>query len=225
MTLKQRWRNVRPYILAPLIYGVARLLGATVRLKTIGYDGVKNLPGGKIMAGWHGRTFVAALFFRGQGVWTIISRSKDGDMQNTIFSKFGFRTIRGSTGRGGVRAAVESIDVLKEGATMAFTPDGPRGPSGVVQGGIMLMAKKSGAWLVPVGVSADRRWLVKTWDRYMVPKPFAKCLMVFGEPRRLDRSATEEQVEETRLWLEAEITRLESLAESKCGHVSEPTQG
>lgn len=225
MTLKQRWRNIRPYILAPLIYSVARLIGTTVRLRTTGYEGVKNLPGGKIMAGWHGRTFVAALFFRGQGVWTIISQSKDGDMQNTIFSKFGFKTIRGSTGRGGVRAAVESIDVLKEGATMAFTPDGPRGPSGVVQGGIMLMAKKSGAWLVPVGVSANRRWIVKTWDRYMVPKPFAKCLMVFGEPRRLDRNATEEQVEETRLWLESELQRLESIAETECGHVNGPVQG
>lgn len=218
MTLKQRWRNVRPYVLAPLIYATARLIGMTVRIRTQGYDQVKDLPGGKIMAGWHGRTFVAALFFRGQGVWTIVSHSKDGDMQDSIFRRFGFHTIRGSTGRGGVKAAIASIDVLQKGATMAFTPDGPRGPSGIVQGGIMLMAKKSGAWLVPVGVSANRRWSVKTWDRYLVPKPFAKCVMVFGEARRLEPTASEEQVETVRQWLESELTRLESEAEAQCGH-------
>ena len=161
---------------------------------------------------------MAANFFRGKGVWTIISQSKDGDMQDTIFRGFGFKTIRGSTGRGGVKAAIESIEVLRKGSMMAFTPDGPRGPSGVVQGGIMLMARKSGAWIVPVGVSADRRWLAKTWDRYLIPRPFAKCVMVYGEPRQVALKATEDELEEVRLWLEGELDRLEVEAESFCGH-------
>ncbi|MBS1724928.1 MAG: lysophospholipid acyltransferase family protein [Armatimonadetes bacterium] len=218
MTLKQRWRNVRPYVLSPLVYFVARILSATWRIKAEGYEPVESLPGGKIYAGWHGRTFVAAAFFRGKGLWTIISHSKDGDMQDAIFKGFGFKTIRGSTGRGGVKAAIASIDVLKQGAVMAFTPDGPRGPSGVVQGGIMLMAKKSGALLVPVGVSANRRIQIKTWDRYMVPKLFARCLMIFGDPISLPQDASDEVVEEVRLKLQSELHRLEALAESRCGH-------
>lgn len=218
MTLKQRWRNIRPYILGPIIFCAARAIGLTLKIKTIGYDRVKDLEGGRILAGWHGRTFVAAQFFRGKGVWTIISKSKDGDMQNMIFRGFGFKTIRGSTGRGGVKAAIESIEVLKKGVMMAFTPDGPRGPSRVVQGGIMLMARKSGAWIVPVGVSANRRWLAGTWDGYMVPKPFAKCVMVYGEPVKLPSPCTEAELEDTRQRLEESLNLLEDEAERICGH-------
>lgn len=220
MTFKQRWRNFRPFVLGPLIFAVARLIGLTLRIRVEGFEKVKALDGGKIYAGWHGRTFIAASFFRGQGVYTIISQSKDGDMQNIIFRGFGFKTIRGSTGRGGVKAAIESIEVLKRGAVMAFTPDGPRGPSGVVQGGIMLMAKKSGAWLVPVGVSADRRKLVKTWDRYLVPGFFSRCLMVFGEPRKVDPKSTEEEIEIARSALEQDMRELETAAETAMGHTS-----
>lgn len=213
MTIKQRWRNVRPFILGPIIFVVAKVVGMTLRIKTVGYEKVQNAEGGKILAGWHGRTFVAAQFFSGKGVFTIISHSKDGDMQNIIFRGFGFKTIRGSTGRGGVKAAIESIEVLKKGAMMAFTPDGPRGPSGVVQAGLLLMAKKSGAWVVPVGVSANRRHLVKTWDRYMVPKMFAKCVMMFGEPRKIEPNASETDLETFRLSLEQEMHDLEQQAE------------
>lgn len=219
MTLKQAWRNVRPSVLAPLVFGIARAIGATLRIEARGLS-APAAGQGRVLAGWHGRTFAAANFFRGQGVYTIISQSKDGDMQDRIFRWFGFRTIRGSTGRGGVKALRESIAVLSEGATMAFTPDGPRGPSQVVQPGIVAMAKRSGAALVPVGVSADRRWLAPTWDRYMVPKPFARCLMVFGEPILVAEDADEAAMEAARARLESEMVRLEREAEAEMGHAS-----
>jgi lysophospholipid acyltransferase (LPLAT)-like uncharacterized protein len=190
----------------------------TLRIRMEGWDRVQSTPGGKILAGWHGRTFVAAIRFRGMGVWTIISQSRDGEMQNRIFTRFGFKTIRGSTGRGGVRAAVEAIRVLRAGATMAFTPDGPRGPSGVVQEGIMAMAQKSGAAIFPVGVSASRRKLVRTWDRYMVPGFFSRCIMIFGEPIRVPADAKPEEVERLRVQFEQEMHRLEAEAERRMGH-------
>ena len=216
--MKAWWRRVRPNVLPFPIYCLVRLIGMTLKIQIEGFEPYKNMPGGKIYAGWHGRTLLAALFFRGQGVWTIISQSKDGEMQNRIFKKFGFKTIRGSTGRGGAQAAIESINVLKEGNSMAFPPDGPRGPSGIVQPGIMLMARKSGAVLVPVGVSANRRWLIPAWDKYMIPKPFAKGIMIFGEGKTVPPKATPEEIEEIRLWLESEMHRLEQLAEQKMGH-------
>ncbi|MBX3112469.1 MAG: lysophospholipid acyltransferase family protein [Fimbriimonadaceae bacterium] len=211
--MKQHWRNVRPAVLPVPIYLLARLIGMTVRIKSEGYEEVKALPGGKIMAGWHGRTFLATQFFRNKGVWTIISQSKDGDMQDAIFRRFGFKTIRGSTGRGGMKAAIESIRVLKDGATMAFTPDGPRGPSGVVQEGIMLMARKSGAAIVPVGVAAEPCWHARTWDRYMVPKPFARGIMVFGDPIYVPADVSAEDQEAIRSRFEREMHRLEAYAE------------
>lgn len=209
-------------MLAIPIYLVVRAIGMTLRITLEGYERVQALPGGKVLAGWHGRTFVAALVFRGKGVWTIISQSNDGDMQNRIFRRLGFNTIRGSTGRGGVRAAVEAIKVLRQGVTMAFTPDGPRGPSGIVQNGIMLMAQKSGAALIPVGVSASRRWIYPAWDRFMVPKPFAKAIMVFGDPIYVPCDADEAQMDAARRELESELHRLESVAEERMGHRKPP---
>lgn len=117
-----------------------------------------------------------------------------------------------------MEALVASIKELKKGGVLAFTPDGPRGPSGIVQPGVMMMAKKSGAAIVPAAVSCDRRWLFKSWDRYMIPKPFANCKMVFGSPIYVASDATEEQVEFYRKLVEREIHRLERIAESKFGH-------
>lgn len=218
--MKKWWRNIRRKIVPPFAYGFARLLGATLKIKTVGYDRYEKLETGQLFVGWHGKTFVPAMLFRGRGVWTLISHSHDGDMQNTIFGWLGFSTIRGSTGRGGARAIVESIRVLKKGGTIAFTPDGPRGPSGIVQGGIMLIGKKSGAALIPVGVSANRCWNVPTWDRYMFPKPFAKCLVIFGDPIYLSKDASQEEVELAREKLEQATHKIQAEADSEMGHTS-----
>lgn len=215
--VKQWWRNVRPLLISDLAYFFVRLVGMTLRIRTENYDAVTSLAGGCIISGWHGRSFVAANFFRNQGVWVIISHSRDGEIQNRIFTRLGFNTIRGSTGRGGARAAIESIRALRDGGRMALTPDGPRGPSGIVQPGIMTMAQKSGAALVPIGISARPRWLVPTWDRYMIPMPFAKCLMVYGEPIFVTKDASPDEIEAVRLKLEGEMHRLQAEAERKVG--------
>ena len=100
---------------------------------------------------------------------------------------------------------------------MAITPDGPRGPSGIVQGGAMTIAQKSGAKLVPVGISARPRYLVKSWDRYLVPYIFGRGILIFGEPLTVPRDATEEEVEQVRLKLESECHRLQDEADKELG--------
>ncbi len=220
--MKAWWRRFRPRILGPLVYWLVRLLGSTWKVHAIGYEPYENLPGGIVFAGWHGRTAPAAIFFRNKGFYTIISASNDGRIQDRIFRGFGFKTLRGSTGRGGVKAAAASIRVLRAGAKMAFTPDGPRGPSGIVQPGILLLARRAGVPMVPVGVSADRRWLVRSWDRYMVPKPFARAVLVFGEPFTLSESSGEAETEAVRQAFERRMHELEREADRAMGH--EPAQ-
>jgi hypothetical protein len=182
-------------------------------VKLVDWEPVEKLTCGRIIAGWHGRSMVAGSYFRNRGYWVIISLSKDGNIQNQVFSLLGFQVIRGSTGRGGVRALAESIRVLRGGATMCLTPDGPRGPSGVVQDGILLMAKKSGCAIVPVGISAKPRFHVRSWDRYMVPWPFSRAVMIFGEPIFVAETATDEELEDCRKHVEREIHRLQSMAD------------
>lgn len=204
-------------MLSSLVYRIARGIGVTLRIEAIGWDAVKDLPIGRIYTGWHGRSYIPANFFKGRGVWCIISHSRDGEMQTRIFSSFGFQIIRGSTGRGGERALVESIRVLRKGDEMAITPDGPRGPAGIVQGGVLLMAKKTGAALVPVGSSAKRAWYAPTWDRYMIAKPFSKAVFVFGDPIYVPADADDAKIEEIRLALQQAINDTQAIADAHVG--------
>lgn len=217
--LKSKWRALSPEFLGGILYRVSRALGATFRIKAIGCPEDASKA---IFCGWHGRSIIFSNYFRNRGFWVIISNSRDGDIQNRIFERLGYQTIRGSTKRGGAEAAILSIRVLKGGGTMAITPDGPKGPSQVVQGGVMLMAQKSGARLIPVGLSARPRWLINSWDRHMIPLPFSRCVMIMSEPMTVPADASPEQVEELRLKLEAELTRLQIEAERMLGHRVEP---
>jgi lysophospholipid acyltransferase (LPLAT)-like uncharacterized protein len=197
------------------MYYFARALASTVRVQVIGAPADMSKT---IICGWHGRTFAFANLYRNKGFWVIISHSRDGEMQAHIFRKFGFQIIRGSTGRGGAKALVESIRALKKGGTMAMTPDGPRGPSGIVQDGVMVMAQKSGAALLPGAFSAKKRFLAKSWDRYLVPYPFSRGIVLYSDPIQVAKDATPEEVEVLRQKLESEMKRLEAEAERRMGH-------
>ena len=180
------------------------------------------IEGGRIILTWHGRTAVPGPKFRNRNWGVMISHSNDGDIQKYIYESLGYHVIRGSSGRGGERALIESIRFLREGNTMAMTPDGPRGPAGQVQLGVLLMAKKSGAKLVPWGVAARPRWLAKSWDRFLVPYPFARAVVVMGDAITVPKDASDEDMEQLRLHTEREMHRVQILAERKCG---EPAPG
>jgi lysophospholipid acyltransferase (LPLAT)-like uncharacterized protein len=207
-------KRQRPPIIAATLYRLIRLIGGTCRVRVEGMEHIAD-PSKKIMAGWHGKSLLFANYFRDRGFWVIISNSNDGDMQADIFERLGYQTIRGSTGRGGERALIKSLKALRDGGTMALTPDGPRGPSQKVQGGVMLMAQKTGAGLIPTGISAKPAYRAKSWDRYMLPAPFGKGIIIFGEPIYVPADADEAEVERCRLQLENEINRLEALAEER----------
>lgn len=225
MNLKGQWRQFRRGLLpkvAPLAYAVASFIGRTQRLKSIGWEEYRDFDGPIIYAGWHGRTMIPAHFFRNKGFWALVSTSRDGEMQNGIFQRFGFRTIRGSTGRQGVQALREAIRELKAGGCMAFTPDGPRGPSGVVQEGILIMAQKSGALIVPVGSSSRWRKLIRSWDRFMVPCPFSRAVIVFGDAISVSSDADKNELELVRQRVANGINRVEAIAEAEMGHGAHP---
>lgn len=206
--------RVKKKVAATIAIALIRGVSSTLRLKVEGWEQYQDSDEKLIFCGWHGKSFIFANQFRKRGYWVIISNSNDGDIQDMVFRALGFRTIRGSTGqgRGGIKAALQGVKALKEGGTMAITPDGPRGPTKVVQGGVMLMAKKSGAKLVPVGISAERAWYAKSWDSYMIPKPFSRAKMIFGAPLSVPEKASEEEVESIRLEFEREIERLDQIA-------------
>jgi lysophospholipid acyltransferase (LPLAT)-like uncharacterized protein len=205
-----------------LIYTVARLFFLTLRMHFVNKEGLTVQGQGAILVTWHGRTLIPANVLRNRGYWALISLSRDGELQSNIFGRFGFRVVRGSTGRGGVRGALQMARKVKEGGILAFTPDGPRGPSHKVQLGVILMAEKSGAPIIPVGISASRRWLLNSWDSYLIPKPFSRGYFVVGEPMFVPPNLDEAQRENYAERLEFALNRLEREAEALAGFPDYP---
>lgn len=207
--INKRWRPFRRKILPYFTYAASRALAATFRWRVRGFKEADELETGVIFCSWHGRSFVPAHFLRNRGIWAMFSLSRDGQMQSRLFEMLGYKSIRGSTGRGGDRAAIEAIRLLRKGERLAITPDGPRGPNREVQGGVLLMAKKSGAALVPMGSSASPSWIMKAWDHYLVPKPFARVTLRFGEPLFIAPDAGDPEIEAVRVKLGSAMTELE----------------
>lgn len=202
--------------IAAVVYFLARFIGMTLHVEYEGIEKVTDLVAsgsGGILVTWHGRTLIPANVFRGMGFWALVSLSRDGEIQNRIFQRFGYRTIRGSTGRGGARAALALARTIREGGILAFTPDGPRGPTHKVQPGTIFLAQRSGRPIIPLGISAAPRLLLKTWDSYMIPAPFARAAFVVGDPLYVPADADEDGVNRATRDLEAAIDACEARAE------------
>ena len=144
----------------------------------------------------------------------MISTSRDGELQNDLFGRLGYNTVRGSTSaRGAVVAALTMSKELRKGAVLALTPDGPRGPLHKVHGGVIFLAEKSGCKVIPAGISAWPRKICKTWDNYIIPMPFSKGVMIFGDPIEVPAKLTEEEREAWCSKLADTISSLERQAE------------
>ncbi len=182
---KPRPMTLRLWLMARAIGTLVKLLCRSLRL-TIEHearcDQLIRDYGGAIFVTWHGRTMIPIEHFRNRGYFMLVSLSLDGDLISEVLRFFRLRVIRGSTGRRGVMATREVLTALSEGSVLAFTPDGPRGPSGIVQSGLVYFAQRSGKPIIPAGISAYPRWFTNSWDRYMIPKPFAKARWIYGEP-------------------------------------------
>lgn len=218
--MKKWWRRVRPGILAAPIFWVVYPLVKSLRTTIVNKEYIDDTGEGKLVCMWHGRTVIPAFGRFWRNFWVMISLSRDGEMQSLIYQRIGFEIIRGSTGRGGVKAAAESVRVLKNGGKMAITPDGPRGPHEVVQDGVMFLARKSGVGLYPMGIACRPCYFAPSWDRYLVPIPFAKAAIVLAEPLFLAKDATPEEEEAVRLKLENEMKRVQAEAERMVGRGS-----
>ena len=166
--------------LVALVKGIC----ATLRLREEGREAMEAAireNGGAILVTWHGRTMVPLWRVRNRGFWALISLSKDGDLQAENFRRLGYSLVRGSTGRRGAAATREILKALEAGGVLAFTPDGPRGPARVAQEGVVYFAKKTGRPIVAVGAAATGKKM-RSWDSYLVPRPFGRAALVWGEP-------------------------------------------
>ncbi len=131
---------------------------------------------------WHGRMVLCILAHLHENIVTMASRSKDGEIIARWLVRNGYIPTRGSTRKRGRAALDEMGDLVRAGHRAALTVDGPKGPPRVVQPGVLRLARETGAWILPFTGSASRPWFLRSWDRYLVPKPFSRCVVGYGEP-------------------------------------------
>ena len=137
--------------------------------------------------------------YRNLGIHGFVSQSRDGELLARTLRYFGYASVRGSSSRGGFAGMRGLLNALRDGHDVGLAPDGPRGPAGIVQKGVVALAQLSGAPIRPVAWSASRVWRAKSWDRFVIPKPFSRGSVVWGPPVRVPREASEGQLESLRL--------------------------
>jgi lysophospholipid acyltransferase (LPLAT)-like uncharacterized protein len=195
-------------------FRLLQLWGRTLRYEIDDRAGVvgRSVTENYIGALWHNRLLVFPLvlrrFFPERHGAALISASRDGDLLADAVRRFGYDVVRGSSSRLGASAILQLAQVLASGGDVVITPDGPRGPAYELGPGIIFLAQKSGAAVVPMNLEYSRCWRLGSWDRFIVPRPFAKVRVLINRPHRVESTVTPEEFESERLALQDAMMEL-----------------
>ncbi len=198
---RERKRKLLLMIGPPLAYGLIRLLYASCRKRF--HLPPSQPPAPCLVAFWHGEILMNPFIYRAymadMPAALMISEHFDGELIARTASFFGFGFIRGSSNRGAIKALKESFRAVDRGITVAITPDGPRGPYHSVADGIVAIAQKKNLPVVVYRYRASRFWQMRSWDRFIVPKPFSRLDFYASEPfyvTGLEREEAKQKIKE-----------------------------
>ena len=200
--------------LTALGYWLLQIWARTLRFQIEDRAGVVGTPPNERYIGalWHNRLlllpFVLKRYLPERSGAALISASRDGALLADLVERFNFEVVRGSSSRKGASAIRQLAEVIANGKDVVITPDGPRGPAYELGQGIIFLAQQSGAEVVPINMEYSSCWRVKSWDRFILPKPFAKVRAIFGSPHRVASTSTEEEFERERLRLQEAMMQL-----------------
>ncbi len=180
------WRSQLTLLLGK---GVLSALARTWRFTVVNDEALRRLREERqpfIYSLWHGHLLPLLWHHRGSQVAILISEHRDGELIARTAAWLGYRLIRGSTTRGAERALLSLVRELKSGRSVAVTPDGPRGPARKFAPGALVAAQRAAVPILPVAASADRAWRLRSWDRFVIPKPFARITVAYGTETRVE---------------------------------------
>ena len=166
---------------------------------------------------WHKDFLFALDFFRRRKIVVMVSRSKDGELVARTLHRLGYRTARGSSSAGGREALLELTRMVRGGWGSAFIADGPRGPARASKLGPVIASKESGVPMIPWGCHAEPAWQMKNWDQTLIPRPFARIAIAFGEPMSVPADASREECERLRGEVDARMAELEAICRQDAG--------
>lgn len=162
---------------------------------------------------WHNRLIAHTWHYRHCEVTALISQSKDGEYIARAAGMLGHRAVRGSTTRGSKKAIGEMVELLKQNRNLTITPDGPQGPMYKLQAGVVELARLTGATIVPMSYDTSRKVRFKSWDRFILPLPFAKIKICFGKKIEIPKDIPEGGFEKYRLQVENALKEITERAE------------
>ncbi len=211
------------YRLVPLCYYLLRLYLSFLRVRVVGEEAAHKQFSkyGRVIAAVFHQRFLPALAyvtkFRNFKPIVMISQSRDGELIASLASRLGLVPVRGSSTRGGRDALMAILRALKKNPGVIHIVDGPTGPKGVIKPGLMAMAQVTGAPIFPIIISAEKAWVMRSWDRFLVPKPFSKVTIRWGDPFPVPRGTRPEQLEELRKQVESLMLEAHAEADLKSG--------
>jgi lysophospholipid acyltransferase (LPLAT)-like uncharacterized protein len=202
-------------------YRFIRLVGPTLRICISREDGAQETVGQRplITSFWHAGIIPATYLFRDCGIRVMSSNSYDGEYMGRIIRKYGFVAVKGSSSRNAVRALLGLRRALDDGWAVAFSLDGPRGPRHKVKPGPVALARSSGVPLTMFHIAVEKAWVLSTWDRLIIPKPYSRVLMRFGRLIPVPPNATDKDIERYTAELQAALDRVREFAEANIGRV------
>lgn len=193
-----------PCFLPPFLYA----LYGSCKIEARGEEYLEEVSGPVIYGGWHSMLPFSLYFYRNTKIATMASQSEDGGLIAPIFERLGFAVVRGSTGRGSVRALKQIYRLLKQGYNIGLPVDGSRGPARKVQGGTLFLAAHTGSPIIPMNTVYSHSLKFNSWDRMELPLPFSKVLILYGAPIYVPKDVSEQEFEKLRQKLENTLFRL-----------------
>ena len=203
--------SLKGRVLGFLAWLVGRVIGMTLRWTVVGAENtVAALRGEKktCWASWHGRQLLTINVHAGQRVVILASLSKDGDIQTAMLERFGYRVERGSSSRGAARGLLSMARAMREGWQPAIAVDGPRGPRYGVKQGVVALARFEDASIIPTMASCEAGWVIPSWDRTLIPRPFTRAVIEYATPVHVPVGIDDARLEEIRLQVEATLREM-----------------
>jgi lysophospholipid acyltransferase (LPLAT)-like uncharacterized protein len=170
-------------------------------------DTLTKSQGKAVYATWHQRVIYHARHLAGKNLTVMVSQSRDGEYAVRLLSLLGHNNVRGSSTRGGPQALKELTQTIKKGGRGGILADGPLGPARVAKIGAVIMAYEAQAPLIPITWGADRCWVINSWDRFLLPKPFARIVIYYAEPIWVSPASDGKKLEHYRRLLEERLNQ------------------
>jgi len=204
-------------VIPPVVWLLLRVVGMTWRFEAIAEEGVDPMIGGmgagaEIFCFWHQCVLPCAVYYRKTGATILISQSFDGELITRILGLLGFNAVRGSSSRGAREGLLGLQDVIESGRPAIFTADGPRGPIYQTKMGPIKLAQMTGARIGAFHLEPERAWVMGSWDRFLVPKPFTRIVVSWARWTNVPSDLAAEEFEPKRVELNEAIERARTRA-------------